>query len=134
VELNVGLGQHLGRHDEGDNALPPVPVGDTDDIGLGDLRVAGDQVLDLSGRYVDPPGLDDVLDPPAVVEVPVGVKEAEVAGRVEALAVERGLGFRGVVEVAVRQPVAGVRNGSPRGPARLDSSRPVQTFALMASS
>jgi hypothetical protein len=96
---------HL-RHHHRDQDLLLARVGDADHVGLLDITVAQEDLLDLQRGHVDPPGLDHLLDAAAEAQAPVGPDEPEIAGEQEALRVEgRRVALR-VLVVARRQAAA----------------------------
>ena len=82
------LAQRLGGERLGALAQPhpghqllAVPlVGDADDLGVDDVGVGVEELLDLPRVHVLPAADDHVLDPADDVEVALGVHDGEVAG------------------------------------------------------
>src|SRR5213078_3009374 len=77
--------------DHGGDDLPPLLVGDADDGGGGDIRMAEQGVFDLAGRQVLAALDDDVVGPALDEDIALGIEVGEVAGN-EPAAVVWGLG------------------------------------------
>src|SRR5438309_3362744 len=95
ADLGAGL-----SHDERQDVLAAVGIGDPDDPYLGDGRVAVHQGLHLGGEDAVARGLDHVLLALVDCEVPLRVHVADVA-RVEPAAAERLRGRVGTAPVAL---------------------------------
>ena len=75
----AGLERAAGDHDRHRHLAGPL-VGPRDDGGVGHLRVAGQQRLELGRRHLDRVDLDQLFEPVDDEQVPVGVDPAQVAG------------------------------------------------------
>src|SRR3954453_7374103 len=94
------------RHDEGHELLAVALVGHTDDLHVGDVGVAHQELLDLARVDVLAAADHEVLDAPDDVQVAVGVHDREVAGVHPAAAVDRLGRALGVLPVAEHDRVA----------------------------
>ena len=99
-----GAGARFEDH-EGVWRLAPSLVGQPDDSGFLDSRVAQQHAFHFDGRDVLAPADDDVFDPVADLDVPVRMNDGAIA-RVKPAALERfGRGL-GIVVVALHHHVA----------------------------
>jgi len=69
------------RDDDEQRPFVPFGVGDADHGGLGDIRVADSQILDVDRRDPLAAGLDDILGPIGDLQVALGVDDTDVADR-----------------------------------------------------
>src|SRR6516225_1472507 len=92
--------------DPGTQLLAVFDVGHADDLGVEDVGVGVEELLDLPRVDVLPAPDDHVLDPAGDVDVPVGVHHGQVAGVHPAGGVDRLGGLVRLVPVAEHHRVA----------------------------
>ena len=70
------------RHDESDDPLPPVLVGNANNRSLGDVGMRLEKLLDFFRCNFDSTRIDDVINAPHQVNVAVTVNKTKVSGSI----------------------------------------------------